>query len=113
MTGALCRTLLTPPLIRKDLADALWAMAIFMFIRLLRLNWSTARVTLAAIAVAFGIEFLKLSDSPWLQSLRATWIGAVLLGRYFHLGDLLRCAAGIAAGIAADAAIGRASNKLA
>ena len=102
LLGGLARGLPTPPIIHKDVADALWAMAIYLTVRLIFPSGGLARSAIAATAIAFGIEFLKLCHFEWLERFRSTWIGGLSIGRYFHAMDLLRCAAGIVAGVMVD-----------
>lgn len=79
--------------------DALWALLVFWLI-----GWSWPRrpgswVAGLALLVAFGVEFSQLFHPPWLDALRHTTLGALVLGRGFLWSDLLCYTAGVAAGV--------------
>ncbi len=85
--------------------DALWAMMIYWGCRLL-LPWS--RLSLAfgcALAFCYGIEMSQLYHAPWIDALRQTKIGALVLGFQFLWSDLLAYLVGIASGFAIDTKI--------
>lgn len=63
------------------------------------LRW---QVMLAALLFAFAIEFSQLSQALWLQSLRATRLGALVLGHGFLLSDLVCYTVGIVIGAGLD-----------
>lgn len=74
------------------LAAALWRRA------------STRSVALGAGLFALAIEVSQLHHAPWIDALRATRPGGLVLGYDFVWSDLLCYATGIAFGALADAA---------
>ncbi|MCC3160250.1 DUF2809 domain-containing protein [Hymenobacter sp. 15J16-1T3B] len=82
--------------------DGLWALLVF---GLVGLGWPRGplrrRAGLAA-AWALATELSQLWQAPWLQALRATRLGALVLGRGFLWSDLGCYAAGILLGCALD-----------
>ncbi len=82
--------------------DALWALMVFLGFGFIFPRTSTARLALAALGFAWTIEFLQLYHAPWLDSLRATRPGHLILGSGFNAPDLLAYLAGIALGAAAE-----------
>ena len=85
-----------PPLLARDGGDALWAGTVFWLVALLRPQLATGRVALAALAIAFGVECSQLYHAPWIDAVRASRLGALVLGQGFMWSDLVRYAAGVA-----------------
>ncbi|GAB2940145.1 DUF2809 domain-containing protein [Hymenobacter coalescens] len=83
--------------------DALWALLVFWLISAVgprRPAWQRAA---AAWAVAQLVEVSQLWQAPWLQAVRGTWLGALVLGRGFLWSDVLSYTAGILLGLGLDA----------
>jgi predicted membrane protein len=80
----------------------LWATMVLLLVGAL-LPWLT-RSQLAAIAlvIAIVVEFSRLVHTPWLDALRLTTSGALLLGRIFSPWNLVAYAVGIAFGVWID-----------
>ncbi len=85
------------PVVRDILGDALWAMMIFYWLSVLlpRARWATR--TAAALAICFGVETSQLYHRPWLDALRATPLGHLVLGSGFDPRDFLSYFLGVAA----------------
>lgn len=78
--------------------DALWALMVFLGFGFLLPLAPTSRVVLFSLFFAWGIEFLQLYQAPWINSIRATLSGRLILGSTFHWSDLIAYAVGIAMG---------------
>ncbi|NML64157.1 DUF2809 domain-containing protein [Hymenobacter sp. RP-2-7] len=78
--------------------DALWALPVYWLVGALQPGWAVRRRALAAGIFATGIELSQLWQAPWLQALRHTTLGALVLGQGFLWSDLACYAAGIAVG---------------
>src|SRR5262245_4741738 len=91
-----------PVLIARYGGDALWAGMVFWIVALLRPELATVRVALAALAIAVCVEFSQLYHAPWIDALRASRLGALVLGRGFVWSDLVSYAAGVALMTAVD-----------
>ena len=63
---------------------------------------STLAVALAALAFSFAIELSQLYHAPWLDAVRATFVGHLVLGSGFMWGDLIAYALGILGGALAE-----------
>ena len=61
-------------------------------------QWPTKRIALATLLVSFGIEISQLYHAPWIDSLRATRLGGLVLGFSFVWSDLLCYSAGVLIG---------------
>jgi hypothetical protein len=69
----------------------------------------TSRVALAAVAFCFAIEFTQLYQAPWIDAVRATTPGRLVLGQGFHAFDLVCYVAGVGLGMALEVGLrGRA-----
>lgn len=87
-----------PGCLSNNGGDALWALMVFLGFGFLLPRAPTARVALLSLAFAWGIEFLQLYQAPWINSIRGTIPGKLVLGNTFHWSDLLAYAAGIVMG---------------
>jgi hypothetical protein len=79
--------------------DTLWALAAFLGFGLLLPRASTARVALLALAFSFLIEASQLYHAPWIDSIRGTTLGGLVLGFQFVPSDLACYTLGVALGV--------------
>ena len=82
--------------------DALWALLVFWLLSLLRPAWPARWRAAGAALFALVIELSQLWQAPWLNALRATALGALVLGRGFLWSDLACYAVGVLLGWALD-----------
>lgn len=104
--GLLWRSRYLPlsPFLSKYGGDALWALAVFLGAGLCFRYATTWRITLIALGFAWGIEFSQIYHAPWLDQLRSSLPGRLVLGSTFNVPDLLAYVLGIAVGAAAECA---------
>jgi len=76
--------------------DALWAVMVFLGLGFLLPRASTLTVAMLALTFAWGVEFSQLYRAPWIDAIRATLPGRLVLGNTFNWPDLLAYAVGIA-----------------
>jgi hypothetical protein len=57
---------------------------------------------LLALAFAWGVEFSQLYHAPWIDAVRATLPGRLVLGTTFNWPDLLAYALGVGLGALED-----------
>ena len=98
---------LFPAALGKYPGDALWALMVFAAWGILRpraLTWQTAA---AALATCYAVEFSQLYQAPWINAIRSTTLGHLVLGSAFHRLDLLAYAAGVFVGVVGELAAGR------
>jgi hypothetical protein len=76
--------------------DGLWALMVFVGFGLLLPRASTVTLTLLALGVAWGVECSQLYHAPWIDALRATIPGRLVLGTTFYWADLIAYAVGVA-----------------
>lgn len=78
--------------------DALWATLVFVLVGIARPAWSTGKTAAVALAVAFVVEASQAVHVPWLDAVRRTLPGRLVLGTSFYAPDLLAYAVGIGLG---------------
>jgi hypothetical protein len=85
-----------PQFVALYAGDTIWAMAMFALFALLAPRWPTARVATAALVASWLVELSQLYHAPWIDAVRDTRIGGLLLGYGFLWSDLLCYTAGVA-----------------
>jgi len=73
----------------KNLGDALYATMVFWGFGVLAPRARTSRVGLAALAFCVAIELSQRYRAPWIDAVRATLPGRLILGQGFHAFDLV------------------------
>ena len=81
------------------LGDALWALMVFFMVGWLFPRNSTVWVALGALVFSYTIEFSQLYHSVWIDTLRYSRLGGLILGYGFLWSDLVCYTAGIAVGL--------------
>lgn len=79
-----------PDFIADNAGDALWTMAVYLSLGICRPQWSPLKLGCLALLISFGVEFAQLIDVDWLNSMRKTLPGRLLLGTGFLWIDLVR-----------------------
>lgn len=87
-----------PDFIGLYAGDTLWALMVFLGIAFLFKKLPTRYVVLMALVFAFGIEGSQLYHAPWIDALRATTLGGLVLGYGFLWSDLVCYTIGILLG---------------
>jgi hypothetical protein len=93
-----------PVLVSAYAGDTLWATAAFLGIGLLLPGASTRRVAALAMSFSVAIEVGQLYKAPWIDSIRRTTLGGLILGYDFVRSDLACYAVGVALGVAVEMA---------
>lgn len=91
-----------PGFLVKYGGDALWSMVVFFGLGTLFTRVTTLRVALMAVAFSWAIEFLQLYHAPWIDSIRSTLLGRLVLGSTFNSPDLVAYVIGVALAALAD-----------
>ena len=100
MAGLLWRSrfMPLPPFASKYGGDALWALMVFTGLGFLFPRASTLLVALLALAFSWAVEFSQLYHAAWIDIVRDTLPGRLVLGSTFNWPDLPAYALGIALG---------------
>ncbi len=87
-----------PQFVLLYVGDAIWAMLVFWLVCFLKPQWPLIYQLLAALTFAYAIEFSQFYQAAWLNQIRNTTIGALVLGFAFLPSDLVAYTIGIAVG---------------
>lgn len=88
-----------PRFIAEYAGDTLWALAAFLGVGILLPRASTRTVALLALAISVAVELSQLYHAPWIDSIRSTTLGGLLLGFGFLWSDLACYAVGVGLGV--------------
>ena len=91
-----------PAFVATYAGDTLYATMVFIGLGLLAPRWSTARLAATALAICCAIELSQLYHAPWIDAIRRTTPGALVLGYGFLWTDLACYAAGAGLGAGLD-----------
>jgi Protein of unknown function (DUF2809) len=88
-----------PRFVATYAGDTFWALVAFLGIGLILPSISTWRVAVLAMSFSVMIEVSQLYHAPWIDSIRRTTLGALVLGHGFLWSDLACYAVGIGLGV--------------
>ncbi len=91
-----------PDFLAANAGDALWTMAVYLVLAVLAPGWPPLKLGLFAFGISLAVESSQLLDTPWLNAIRNTIPGRLLLGAGFLWIDLLRYSIGALASTALD-----------
>jgi len=78
---------------------------IFFIFRTLYIKSDRKRLSIVSLILCYTVEFSQLYQAPWLNNIRKTLVGRLVLGQGFLWSDLLAYAIGIGAAVCLDYAI--------
>jgi hypothetical protein len=99
-----------PPGVAENAGDTLWAVFVYLLAAIL---WNRAPTRTLALGVGIfsaGIETSQLYHAPWIDRIRATTLGGLILGYGFAWGDLLCYLVGISLCVFAESCLARCRN---
>jgi len=82
--------------------SVLWAAMIYWLAALVRPDARPVRLALVAAVIATLVELFKLVHMPRLDAFRLTFVGKVVLGRFFYWSDFVAYYAAIAVACRTD-----------
>ena len=88
-----------PSFLADYAGDTLWALAAFLGFGLILPRASTWTVAFLAMSFSVIIEVGQLYHAPWIDSIRRTTLGGLVLGFDFVWSDLACYAAGVGLGL--------------
>lgn len=94
-----------PDVIDLFLGDSLWALMIYVLIRMLFINWSKKKAAYIGLIFCFIIELTQLYHNNWIDAIRKTTLGGLVLGYGFLWSDLAAYLLGILLGYIIDVKI--------
>ena len=81
------------------IGDILWALMVYFMVRFIFIKQTIKWVTVASLLFCYGIEFSQLYKAPWIDNLRHTLFGRLVLGDTFLWGDMLCYTVGVGIGV--------------
>jgi hypothetical protein len=91
-----------PDFVATYAGDTLWALMVFLGLGFLFPRARTVVLAGAALGIAFAVEFSQLWEVDWLDRIRATRLGALVLGKGWVATDLLCYAVGVGIGVVGE-----------
>lgn len=95
-----------PDFISEYAGDTLWALMVFLGFGFLFPTFATGRVGTLALLFSIGIECSQLYHALWIDAIRHTRIGGLMLGFGFLWSDLVCYFVGILCGMGLEAIAG-------
>ena len=77
-----------PDFIVTYAGDTLWSLALYLFLGILLPHMSVLRMAALALVLSFGVEVSQLYQADWVNAIRETRVGGLILGFGFKLSDL-------------------------
>jgi hypothetical protein len=93
---------LLPLFVAENAGDAFWAMMVYFGFRFILLKNRQSSSIIISLLFSFSIEFSQLYQADWINHIRHTTLGALILGKGFLAVDLIRYVAGILIGAVLD-----------
>jgi hypothetical protein len=87
--------------------DTLWALMVFMVVRVVAPRWPLLRSVVLTLTIAYLCEFSQLYHAPWIDAIRSYRLGVLLLGDSFVWSDLVCYTVGVLVGASAEWAMRR------
>ena len=103
---------LLPAFIAQYAGDTLWALMVFVVVGFLAPRWPSHRVALVALLVSYADEISQRYHAPWIDAVRDTWIGGVVLGYGFLWSDIVCYTVGVALGVVFEIQPFRLASRL-
>jgi hypothetical protein len=86
---------LFPAALGKYPGDALWAQMVYWLLALWAPSASAVKLALGALMVSYADELSQLYQAQWIQQVRATTVGHLVLGTHFSWLDVASYTVGI------------------
>lgn len=84
------------------IGDILWALMIYFIVRFLFVDNPVKFIVIVSLLFCYVIEFSQLYKAPWINNLRHTLFGRLVLGEGFLWSDLLCYTFGVVIGVWVD-----------
>lgn len=91
-----------PTAVATYAGDTLWATMVYWLLAFAMPRVATVKLAIFAYAISASVEFSQRYHAPWLDSLRDTRPGALILGQGFLWSDLVCYAAGVVMAVGID-----------
>lgn len=100
-----------PLFVSRHFGDALWGSMVYFMFRVLLVHRKLSLALIWSLVFSFGIECSQLYQGEWINTLRATVLGGLILGKGFLWVDLIRYTTGIAISYVLDRYLSNARSQ--
>lgn len=100
-----------PVFVGEYSGDTLWALMLFLLVSTLLAGRTVMLRAGISLGLAFLVEISQLYHAPWIDSIRNTTLGGLVLGFGFLWTDLACYTLGIIIGALAECGLRRTSNR--
>ena len=90
---------LFPAILGKYPGDALWALMVFFGWGIVFPTARPSKLAAYALLTSYAVEFSQIYQAPWLNAIRATTCGHLILGSGFQWTDLAAYTVGVSCGV--------------
>jgi len=87
-----------PVFLAEYAGDTLWALMLFLVLSFVLAGRPILQRCCVSLALAFAVEVSQLYHAPWIDSIRSTTLGGLVLGFGFLSTDLVCYSVGITVG---------------
>jgi len=85
-----------PPIVAKYAGSVIWGGMVYFAWAVVRPEQHARKRAIIAAVIAAAVEFSQLVHTEWLDAIRRTTIGVLLIGRFFSWWDIAAYLVGIA-----------------
>lgn len=96
----------TSDFVKMYVGDVLWATMVYFGCRFLFVNWSKRVSVGIALVFSYLVEVSQLYHAPWIDAIRATTFGGLVLGFGFLWSDIVCYTVGVTLGVVVDVLLG-------
>ena len=100
-----------PEFVGEYAGDTLWALMLSLLVSALLAGRTVTYRATISLVLAFLVEISQLYHAPWIDSIRNTTLGGLVLGFAFLWTDLVCYTVGIIIGAVAEFGLRRAVNQ--
>lgn len=91
-----------PAFLAEYAGDTLWALMVFLLVSTLLAGRPILVRAVITLALAFVVEISQLNHAPWIDAIRQTTLGGLVLGFGFLWTDLVCYSVGVMIGVVAE-----------
>ncbi len=84
-----------PAFVVDHFGDGLWASMIYLGFRVVLVRRGGALAVWASVIFCCGVEFSQLYQAEWINEIRSSTLGALVLGKGFLAVDFVRYGVGV------------------
>jgi hypothetical protein len=98
-----------PSLIRDYAPDIFWALMVFWTLGFIFISKPISWIALIALLISYAIEATQLYHAPFIDSIRRTTVGGMMLGYDFIWSDIFSYTSGVLLGVLIEIVVYRAA----